>query len=567
MENIIGIDLGTTNSEVAVVLDGKPQIIPDGKHRLIPSVVGISPENEILVGQAAKNQLVLYPDRTIKSIKRKMGEQVKEKLGDNEYTPQEISAFILKKLKSVAEDFLGEPVKKAVITIPAYFNEVQRQATKDAGEIAGLEVVRIINEPTAAALAYGIDREEDQIVAIYDLGGGTFDISIVEMNSGITEVKSSHGNNKLGGDDFDNKITDFLVKNFNENKNINLVDDIKAMARINKSAELAKIALSNEPFHTIAEEFIAKKKLIPQHLKYELSRQQFHSMIEKLIHSTGESIDSVLKDAELLPKDIDKIMLVGGSTRIPMIYDFIENKFGKQPLSEINPDECVALGAAIQGAIIAGDKIDAVLVDVTPYSLGIETAEIKLGEIYSDRYNVLIHRNTVIPVSKSEVYYTMHPGQKSVDVKIYQGENKIASENVLLGEFEFEDIPESDDFSNMEFVIQFDLDIDGILHVSAIHKKSDKKEALSVKATQDRLSDSEKDSAREKVNSFELSQNSELKAIIDKAKKLEKTLKNKEDAAQLKELIVRIDTAHNNGKEDELEELEEKLLDKMFELE
>lgn len=567
MEKIIGIDLGTTNSEVAIVIDGKPQLIADGKQRLIPSVVGLSPDGELMVGQAAKNQYVLYPDRTVKSIKRKMGSDFKARLGDKEYTPSEISAFILKKLKTIAENFLGESLQKAVITVPAYFNEAQRQATKDAGEIAGLEVVRIINEPTAAALAYGVDREQNQTVAVYDLGGGTFDVSLVEINSGVTEVKSSHGNNQLGGDDFDQKIVDFLVENFKQTHNIDLTDNLKAMARIFKAAEKAKITLSDNPYAMIAEEFIAKKKQVPQHLKYELSRDQFNDMIEKLIQSTGDSIELALTDAELLPKDIDKVLLVGGSTRIPLVYNFIEDRLSKQPHSEINPDECVALGAAIQGAIIAGEAVDAVLVDVTPYSLGVEVVEFKLGEIIPDRYNILIRRNTVIPVSKSDAYYTLFPDQKSVKVKVYQGENKTASENVLLGDFTFENIPTSKDGSDTEFVVKFDLDIDGILHVSATHKDTGRQEAITVKASRERLSEEEKESSREKITSLKLAEESEVGAVLKKAKELIKTHKDKKATNSLKELVAKIEAAGLDDQWDEVEKLHEELLDKLYELE
>jgi len=467
----------------------------------------------------------------------------------------------------MAENFLGEPVQKAVITVPAYFNEIQRQATKDAGEIAGLEVVRIINEPTAAALAFGIDREENQTALIYDLGGGTFDVSIVEINSGVIEVKASHGNNHLGGDDFDLKIADFLIDDFKQTNSIKLSDNLKANARISKAAEKAKIALSDNPFSIIAEEFIAKKKSVPQHLKYELSRDQFNSMIEKLIQSTGDSIDLALKDADLRAREIEKVLLVGGSTRIPMVYDFIETQLGKQPHSEINPDECVALGAAIQGAIVAGEDVDAVLVDVTPYSLGVKVVKIKLGQLIDDRYSVLIRRNTVIPVSKSEVYYTMYPGQEAVDIEVYQGENKTASENVLLGDFKFKNIPKSKDGSNSEFVVKFDLDIDGLLHVSATHKESGKHKAITVKASRERLSDKEKESSKEKISSLKLSEESEVGALIKKAKNLIKTHKDNSETAELKELVSKIEAAGMADNWDEVEKLQEELLDKMYELE
>ena len=567
MSKIIGIDLGTTNSEVAVVINGKPQIIADGNQRLIPSVVGLSAEGELLVGQAAKNQYVLYPDRTIKSIKRKMGSQETVRLGDHEYTPQEISAFILKKLRKVAEDYLGESVEKAVITVPAYFSDAQRQATKDAGEIAGLEVVRIINEPTAAALAYGTDREEDQVVMVYDLGGGTFDVSIVEISSGVVEVKASHGNNHLGGDDFDEKIIEHLASEFLKSSQVDLKKDLKAMARICKAAEAAKIELSSHPYALVQEEFIAKLDSGPRHLKNELSRQDFNTMIDSLVCSTRVSIGLALDDAGLEPRDIHKILMVGGSTRIPLVWDVVYEKMEQAPRSEINPDECVALGAAIQAAIIAGEEVDAVLVDVTPYSLGMAVAEFKFGNWYDDRYSIVIRRNTVIPVSKSEGYSTMYPGQTKAEVIVYQGEHKTASENVLLGSFLFENIPNSGDDREAEFIIQFDLDVDGILHVSATHKDSGRKEQISIKTSQIKLSEQQKRDAATKLASFELAEDDEVMPLLKKAKRLLKTLPDKEGKTELAEIVADIEKAIQEGERQFVEDLKETMLDKMFELE
>ena len=566
MSKIIGIDLGTTNSLAAVVVDGTPQIVPDGDRHLVPSVVGLSANGEILVGQAAKNQYVLYPNRTIKSIKRKMGSEKKILLGKDEYSPQEISAFILKKLKTNAERYLGETVEKAVITVPAYFNDAQRQATKDAGEIAGLEVVRIINEPTAAALVYGLDKEDEQVAMVYDLGGGTFDVSIVEINSGVVEVRASHGNNQLGGDDFDRLLVDHLVKDFMEKYNIDLEDDSKALARLFKAGESAKIHLSDYPFAAIAEEFIAKKRFKALHLKKELSREEFNSMIHSLVYSTLDSIDIALGDAGLKPADVHKILMVGGSTRIPLVWDVVEEKMGKQPHSEIDPEECVAMGAAIQGAIIAGEDVDAVLVDVTPYSIGIETAEFKFGDIYDDRYSIIIKKNTVIPVSKSEVYYTFHPEQTAAEVKVYQGERKTASDNILLGSFLFDNIPISKEGNVAEFVIQFDLDVNGILHVSATHKDSGRKEGISVKTSQIKLSDEEKQDAKDKLSSLEISEQDDALPLLNKAESL---LKDLDDTAEKEELERLVQKVKTNAREDEeaFEQSKEELLQKLFELE
>jgi len=568
MTKIVGIDFGTTNSEVAIVIDGKPHLITDGKQRLIPSVVGLSPEGELLVGQAAKNQYILHPERTVKSIKRKMGTDFRARLGDKEYSPQEIAAVILKKLKTMAEKFLGEKVEKAVITVPAYFSDAQRQATKDAGEIAGLEVARIINEPTAAALAYGIDRGEAHTVLVYDLGGGTFDVSIVELNSGVIEVKASHGNNHLGGDDFDQKIMDSLVEAFESKHAVNLRENLKALARLNKAAERAKIRLSDHPFAEIVEEFLAKKASTPLHLKQELGRNHFNDMIGKLIESTGESIDRALKDAELKPADIDKILLVGGSTRIPLVREIVMEKMAQEPHAEINPDEAVALGAAVQAAIIAGEKVDAVLVDVTPYSLGIEVAEFMLDDIYADRYSVIIPRNTVVPVTKSEVYYPMFPDQDQVRIKVYQGEHKTASQNVLLGEFMIDKIPPAkDEDDSRDIVVQFDFDVNGILNVNATLKDTANTKSLAVKAARQRLSEDEKQDAKAALGAMEIQADDEIAVLLRRAEKMAAALKDARDREEWQGMLTALKTAHQKGEAEKLAELREKLLDKLYELE
>jgi len=430
-----------------------------------------------------------------------------------------------------------------------------------------LEVVRIINEPTAAALAYGADKEEDHVVMVYDLGGGTFDVSIVEINSGVVEVKASHGNNHLGGDDFDEKIINHLVSEFLKSSQVDLKKDPKSLARIYKAAEAAKIKLSSHPFASIQEEFIAKRDSGPLHLKNELSRQEFTAMIESLVRSTEASMELSLNDAELKPKDIHKVLMVGGSTRIPLVWDVVYNKMEQEPRSEINPDECVALGAAIQAGIIAGEEVDAVLVDVTPYSLGMAVMEYKFGDWYDDRFSIVIRRNTVIPVSKSEVYYTMHPQQTKAKVDVYQGEHKTASENVLLGSFLFENIPPSRDESEAEFIIQFDLDVDGLLHVSAMHKDTGRKEQISIKTSQAKLSEQEKQDATAKIASFKLAEDGEVMPLVKKAKKLLKTLPDSEGKAELAEILDDLEAAVKEGERQIVEDLKETLLDKMFELE
>lgn len=565
MSKIVGIDLGTTNSSVAVVIDGKPQIIPDEYgQKLVPSVVGISPEGELLVGQAAKNQYVLYPEQTVKSIKRKMGSEEEVELAGKRYKPQEISAFILRKLKKMAEDFLGEPAEKAVITVPAYFSDAQRQATKDAGEIAGLEVVRIINEPTAAALAYGTDRGEDGLFLIYDLGGGTFDVSIVEIQSGIIEVRATHGNNHLGGDDFDQKIAETLLSFFKEETSIDLSDDRKALARLNRAAENAKIALSDQPIAQVTEEFLAKKGMRARHLDMEFSRAEFNDLIETLVNSTVDLLRNAVVDAGIKVGDLEKVLLVGGSTRIPLVQEVVEMATSKPPHGEINPEEVVALGAAIQAAIIAGEPIDAILVDVTPFSLGIEVAEFSLGRLVPDRYSVIIKRNTPIPVTKSEIYSTLFPEQEKVHVQVYQGEHRIASRNRLLGDFMIEGFKPNKDGSLPSFIVTFDFDINGILNVTARNKQSGKEEKITIQASKERLTEEEKEMAKTRVDSFEAVETTRAEQLLQKARTLADETEDKKAAKSLRKLIASIEEARQTAP-DKVEELLEELLDAMYE--
>ncbi len=574
MKPIVGIDLGTTNSEAAIIREGRPFVISDAAgEKIVPSFVGLSPTGEMLVGEPAHNQYVVSPERTIKSIKRKMGSDERISLAEQSYTPQEISAFILKRLKSMAEEFLGEAIEQAVITVPAYFTDKQRQATKDAGEIAGLEVVRIINEPTAAALAYGLDREEDQFLIVYDLGGGTFDISVIEINSGVVEVRASRGDTKLGGDDFDEAIVKYIAEDFLQQHGVDLREDQRALARLTRAAERAKIELSDAPFAQIQEEFIATKGSKPLHLEMELERSRFETLINSMLESTIECIQQALEDASLSADEINKILLVGGSTRIPLVSNMIEDTMQVQPHLEIDPDLCVAMGASVQAGLIAGEPIDAVLVDVTPHSLGIETAEWRMGMPIPDRYNVIIRRNTPIPVSKSEVYTTLSPDQEAVEVKVYQGEEPTASHNTLLGEFLMEGVKKTAR-GQPEIVVNFDYDMNGIVSVSAQDKQTEKEQKITVTATPDRFTEDQKAEAVERVGDVEvvwdaIPPNSHEEAVIllERAVEIAAALDDDEEKMSLQESITALETALNEQNEESIDELQEELLDLLYELE
>ncbi len=505
MSTIIGIDLGTTYSATAALHDGVPQIVPHGDERIMPSVVGLTPQDALLIGTPARNQYVLYPTRTVRSIKRQMGQEVRVTLGDREYSPQEISALILRELKQSAEQQLREPVERAVITVPAYFSDAARQATREAGELAGFTVERIINEPTAAALAYGLDRGDEQhLVAVYDLGGGTFDVSVVELDAGVVEVRASHGNTQLGGDDFDERLVEHLVERFVAEHGIDPRDDRRALARLTRAAEQAKIALSSQPLAQVREEYLLSSGSRPLHLDIEIAREEFEELIEDLIEGTLQSFDAALGDAGITAEQLDNILLVGGSTRIPLVQRMLYEHAGIEPVMAINPDEAVALGAAVQAAIIAGEPIEAILVDVTPHSLGIAVAELEFGQIIPDRYSVIIPRNTTIPTSRSEIYSALHPDQRAIEVKIYQGEQPIASQNTSLGEFLFEDLRPEAPGQPPRVTVQFDFDVDGILHVSAVDRGSGKQARTSVRAAHTRLTPAEITAIRGDLEALEL---------------------------------------------------------------
>ncbi|MBQ8378163.1 MAG: molecular chaperone DnaK [Oscillospiraceae bacterium] len=460
MGKVIGIDLGTTNSCVAVIEGGEAVVIPNSEGaRTTPSVVGVSKTGDRLVGQVAKRQAVTNFDNTVISIKRHMGSDYKASMGGKEYTPQEISAMILQKLKADAESYLGEKVTEAVITVPAYFTDAQRQATKDAGQIAGLTVKRIINEPTAAALSYGIDKEDDQKVMVYDLGGGTFDVSIIEMGDGVTEVLATAGNNHLGGDDFDQRIIDWMVKEFKAAEDIDLANDKMAMQRLKEAAEKAKIELSSTPTTTISLPFITADATGPKHMELTLSQAKFNEMTSDLVESTMGPVKQALSDSGLSASQLDKVLMVGGSTRIPAVVDAVKKFIGKEPFKGINPDECVALGAAYQGGVLAGDVKDGLLLlDVTPLSLGLET----MGGVCTK----IIERNTTIPTKKSQIFSTAADNQSAVDINVLQGEREFAKDNKQLGMFRLDGIaPAPRGIPQIE--VTFDIDANGIVHVSA----------------------------------------------------------------------------------------------------
>ncbi|HET6251215.1 MAG TPA: Hsp70 family protein [Tepidisphaeraceae bacterium] len=470
-ERIVGIDLGTTNSEIAAFVDGKPQVIGNGSQFMLPSCVGLSPTGSLLIGEAARNQMLLYPERTVRSVKRLMGSGETVTLGEKSFTPPEISSLILRELARWAEVKFGEPVTKAVITVPAYFSDSQRNATREAGALAGLEVVRIVNEPTAASLAYGVDQDSRRTVMVYDLGGGTFDVSVVRIEGEVTEVLSSHGNNRLGGDDFDTKIVDHLLEAFRKQHNVDLRDkNPGAYARLWWAAEAAKKQLSFEPYARVREESLIQIDGRPLHLDVEISRKEYEGMIRGLIDQTIDSVSKALSDAGLLPSALDAVLLVGGSTRTPLVVDLLEKMCGKPPRQELHPDLCVALGAGVLASRLGGHEVERVLVDVSPFSFGPSYLGEREGREYRHCYHPLIRRNTPLPVTRTEEYFTASDFQTGVDLDIYQGDDPDAMKNVHVGNFKIEGLKPVDGPNAV--LCRMRLDLDGILHVTAIEKST-----------------------------------------------------------------------------------------------
>ncbi len=547
MSKIIGIDLGTTNSCVAVLEGGEPKVIPNSEgNRTTPSVVAFKGDDE-LVGETAKRQAVTNVNNTISSIKRKMGTKEKVEANGRKYTPEEISAKILMKLKKDAEAYLGEKVTKAVITVPAYFNDAERQATKNAGKIAGLEVERIINEPTAAALAYGIDKQDDtHTVLVYDLGGGTFDVSILELGDGVFEVKSTAGNNRLGGDDFDQRIMDYLVDTFKKENGVDLSKDKMAMQRIKDAAEKAKKDLSGMSTTQISIPFITQNSDGPLHLEVSLTRSKFEELCMDLFESTLEPVRKALKDAKLKNSDINKVLLVGGSTRIPYIQELVKKELGQEPSKGVNPDEVVAMGAAIQGGVLTGEVDDLVLLDVTPLSLGIET----LGGVMT----VLIPRNTTIPTSKSQVFSTAADNQPAVDIHILQGERSMVADNKTLGRFQLTNIPPAPR-GVPQIEVKFDIDANGIVNVTAKDLGTNKEQSITITASSN-LSDEEID---------KMMKEAEANKEQDEKRKEEADLRNEADGIifatekAIKDLGDKVDEKDKKEAEEKIEDLKKAL--------
>ncbi len=570
MGKIIGIDLGTTNSCVAVMEGGEPVVIPNAEgNRTTPSVVAFSKNGERLVGQIAKRQAVTNPDNTVISIKRSMGTDKKVKIEGDEFTPQEISAMILQKLKSDAENYLGSEVKQAVITVPAYFSDSQRQATKDAGKIAGLEVLRIINEPTAASLAYGMDKEDqDQKIMVYDLGGGTFDVSILDIGDGVFEVLATSGNNHLGGDDFDQKIIDYLIAEFKKEQGVDLSNDKMAMQRLKEAAEKAKIELSGVQQTNINLPFITADATGPKHMDITLTRAKFEELIHDLVESTAGPVNQALKDAGISASDIHKVLLVGGSTRVPCVQELVKRVTGKEPDKGINPDECVAIGAAIQGGVLSGDVKDLVLLDVTPLSLGIET--------YGGVFTKLIERNTTIPTKKSQIFSTAADGQTSVEVHVLQGEREMAAYNKTLGRFQLTGIPAAPR-GVPQIEVTFDIDANGIVHVSAKDMATGNSQDVSITAStnlsdediEKAVKDAEAHASEDKKKKEEIEARNNAESLVYNSEKTLKELGDKvsgEEKAKVETEIDNVKKALEGTDVDKIKEATEKLTQAFYEV-
>jgi molecular chaperone DnaK len=583
METILGIDFGTTNSVVAVIRDGKLDVLRDGEEAILPSVVGLDSDGRMLVGTPARNQWTLAPERTVRSVKRRMGEEARLKMGDQQYTPQEIAAIIIRTLKDRAEKQIGHPVGKAVITVPAFFNETQREATREAGELAGLEVVRIINEPTAASLTYKASDEGMERLLVYDLGGGTFDVSIVQIEQGVVEVLSSHGDTHLGGDDFDQLLMDHVCDAFAKEHGINLRESLAAKSRVLRAVEEAKKALSFEAYVSIEEEFIAEKAGVPLHLTMEISRHEYEDLIQPLLDKTMVCVDESLSDANLTVEQIDRVVLVGGATRTPMVHQLLHEQLRKEVHSEVDPDLCVAMGAAIQAGLISGVDVGPILVDITPHTLGIECLGILHGHMSDRVFSAVIERNTPLPASRSEVYTTAFDGQDRVVIPVYQGEDQDTRHNVQIGEFcleELRDVPRGN-----EILVRFDLNLDGILNVVAVERTTGRQKQLTVDNAVSRFRAKNHDAARARLEAAfqsagpeaaedqEADLPGELVQPIGKARDLMAkseriaTEANPDDAEEIRKLVGELQSAIDHRSQEELDTATAQLEDLVFYLE